>query len=160
LGKQGDVLFASPQEREGKQKERPPASCLERIVDMKPTVLLFAFNDADKREKIARALLPLGLRIKKINKSDYRQPLGVLLGIAAAEAAAEYHGPDLPHEMMLIAGCDDPQIHDLLDALRKAGIPKIHHKAVLTENNQYWNALELYAELNQEYEYFRRQEGK
>lgn len=126
---------------------------------MKPTVLLFAFNDADKREKIARALLPLKMRIKKINKSDYLQTLGTLLGIAEEENAEEYQGPDLPHEMMLIAGCNDPQIQTLLDALRKAGIPKIHHKAVLTENNQYWNALELYEELNQEYEYFQQQNG-
>jgi len=124
---------------------------------MKSIVLLFAFNDAEKREKIARALLPLKLRIKKINKINYLQTLGALLGIAEEENAEEYQGPDLPHEMLLIAGCSDPQIQALLDTLRKAGIPKIHHKAVLTENNQYWNALELYEELNQEYEYFKNQ---
>jgi hypothetical protein len=139
----------------------PTVNFIERMGKMKPTVLLFAFQDAEKREKMARALLPLKLRIKKINKSDYHQPLGALLGIAAEEPAiAAYQGPDLPHEMMLIAGCSDPQIHALLDALRNAGIPRIHHKAVLTENNQYWNALELYEELNQEYEYFRQQEGQ
>ncbi len=126
---------------------------------MKPTVLLFAFNDGDKREKIARAVLPLKMRIKKISKSDYLLTLAALLGIAEEESAKEYQGQDLPHEMMLIAGCSDPQIQALLDALRKAGIPKIHHKAVLTENNQYWNALELYEELNQEYEYFKNQNG-
>lgn len=126
---------------------------------MKPTVLLFAFNDGDKREKIARALLPLKMRIKKVNKSDYLQTLGALLGIAEEENTEEYKGPDLPHEMMLIAGCSDPQIQSLLEALRKAGIPKIHHKAVLTENNHHWNALELYEELNQEYEYFKNQKG-
>lgn len=126
---------------------------------MKPTVLLFAFNYADKREKIARTLLPLKLRIKRIEKSDYNQPLGVLLGIVEDAAVEAYQGADLPNEMMLIAGCDDQQIHALLDALRKAGIPKIHRKAVLTENNQYWDALELYEELDQEYEYFRQQEG-
>ena len=124
---------------------------------MKSIVLLFAFNDAEKREKIARALLPLKLRIKKINKINYLPTLDALLGIAEEENAEEYQGPDLPHEMMLIAGCSDPQIQALLDTLRKAGIPKIHHKAVLTENNQYWNALELYEELNQEYEYFKNQ---
>ncbi len=128
---------------------------------MKPTVLLFAFHDAEKREKIARALLPLKLRVKKIDKSDYHQPLGALLEMAEKDAASPaYQGPELPHEMLLIAGCSDPQIHALLDALRSAGIPRIHHKAVLTENNQYWNALELYDELNQEYEYFRQQEGQ
>jgi hypothetical protein len=119
------------------------------------------FSRCRKKGENGRALLPLKLRIKKINKSDYHQPLGALLGIAAEEPAiAAYQGPDLPHEMMLIAGCSDPQIHALLDALRNAGIPRIHHKAVLTENNQYWNALELYEELNQEYEYFRQQEGQ
>lgn len=126
---------------------------------MKPIVLLFSFNDGEKRERIARALLPLSIAAKKINKSDFRQPLGALLGIAERETA-EYKGLELPHEMMLIAGCEDPQIHALLDALRNAGIPRIHHKAVLTENNQYWNALELYEELHQEYEYFRQQEGQ
>lgn len=125
---------------------------------MKPTVLLFAFNDAEKREKIARTLLPLKLRIKKIEKNDYCQPLGALLGITEEAVMEAYQGPDLPHEMMLIAGCDDPQIHALLGALRKAGIPKIQRKAVLTENNQFWNALELFEELDQEYEYFRQQE--
>jgi len=124
---------------------------------MKPTILLFAMNDAEKREKIARALLPLKLRIKKINQSDYCQTLSSLLGIAEEESTEAYQGPDLPHEMMLIAGCSDKQIQALLDVLRKAGIPKIHHKAVLTENNQYWNALKLYEELNQEYEYFKNQ---
>jgi hypothetical protein len=38
-----------------------------------------------------------------------------------------------------------------LGSLRKAGVA-INLKAVLTENNQYWNTLQLYEELKKENE--------
>ncbi|HWQ73874.1 MAG TPA: DUF3783 domain-containing protein [Syntrophomonas sp.] len=124
---------------------------------MKPTLLMFNISDPDKREKMAMAALKVGIMPKKIKKSDYRQSLAALLELGE-RSETEYNGPELPHEMLLLANMDDDQIQGLLDAFRVAGIPRINHKAVLTENNQSWNALMLYKELDREHEYFKQQQ--
>ena len=37
---------------------------------MKETILLFHFSDREKRNKVARALFPLKLKIKEVEKKD------------------------------------------------------------------------------------------
>lgn len=123
---------------------------------MKPTVLLFNFNEETKTDKITRALSPLGFVIKKVDRSDYLQPIGYLAGLEGIDPVEEhYNGKELDNEMLFMSGLSNSQIHQLLTALSTAGIPRINHKAALTENNQYWNTLQLYEAINREYEYFR-----
>lgn len=119
---------------------------------MKPTILLFNFTDKPRLDKIIRAILPLKVKIKKVNREDYMQSIGYLLGKKDIDPIEKkYDGPELDDEMLLLADMMDSQINQLLLSLRKAGV-SIKLKAVLTENNQYWNTLQLYEELKKENE--------
>jgi hypothetical protein len=116
------------------------------------TVLLFNFTDKSRLDKILRAALLLKIRIKKVSREDYLQPMGYLAGkkdIAPVEE--KYDGSQLEDEMLLMADMTNSQIDGLLQTFRKVGI-SIKLKAVLTENNQHWNALELFKELKSENE--------
>lgn len=119
---------------------------------MKPTILLFNFSDKPRLDKIIRAILPLKIKIKKVDNEDYMQPIGSLIGIKGIDSIEEkYDGPELNDEMLLLSDMTDPQLNQLLQSLRKAGV-SINLKAVLTENNKYWNTLQLYEELKLENE--------
>lgn len=119
---------------------------------MKPTILLFNFMDKPRLDKILRAILPLKVKIKKVDREDYMQPVGYLVGKNGIDPVEDkYSGPELEDEMLLLADMMDSQINQLLLSLRKAGV-SIKLKAVLTENNQYWNTLQLYKELKRENE--------
>lgn len=125
---------------------------MERNEQMKPTILLFNFSDKPRLDKIIRAILPLKIKIKKVDKEDYMQPIGSLIGIKGIDSIEEkYDGPELNDEMLLLSDMTDPQLNQLLQSLRKAGV-SINLKAVLTENNKYWNTLQLYEELKLENE--------
>ncbi|WP_099469426.1 DUF3783 domain-containing protein [Konateibacter massiliensis] len=120
---------------------------------MKPTVLLYNFNDTERNRKITLALMPLGFRLKKVMKENYNQPIGYIAGVKGIESIEEkYEGEELEDEMLIMVGLKSAQIDSLIAAFRKNGIPKVNCKAILTETNQYWNAIELYKELKLEHE--------
>jgi len=54
--------------------------------------------------------------------------------------------------MLIMVGMTSSQIDGLIMAFRKNGISKVNCKAVLTETNQYWDALKLYQELKLEHD--------
>lgn len=120
---------------------------------MKPTVLLYNVNDVERIRKITFALMPLGYRLKKVSIEDYSQPLGYIAGVKEIEPVKDaYKGEELEGEMLVMVGMTNMQIDRLIMAFRKNGIPKIACKAVLTETNQYWNAIDLYKELKLEHD--------
>lgn len=112
---------------------------------MKPSVLLYNFKDSVRNRKITLALMPLGLRLKKVEKENYNQPIGYIAGVKGIESLNEtYMGEELEDEMLIMVGMTNAQIDGLIMAFRKNGIKKVNCKAVLTETNQYWDALTLY----------------
>lgn len=127
---------------------------------MKETVLLYNFDDKDRLMKIRLALLPLGFRIKTVDKEDYRKPLGTLAGVKGMEnlasAAAEGGGiadmEDFGDEMALLAGLTSSQVDAFIKALRRKGVGRIDYKAILTPVNKDWNSLRLYCEIKKEHE--------
>lgn len=124
---------------------------------MRETVLLFHFSDRDKRNRIARALLPLKVKIKEIEKADYLKPVGFLAGNKDIEAVQElYDGPELEGEMMVLAGILGDRMDAVLKAVRKSAL--VPYKAVLTPTNQCWNVLELFQEIRKEHELMHKKE--
>ena len=126
---------------------------------MKETVLLFHFSDREKRNKVARALFPLKLKIKEVEKKDYLQSIGYLAGskeISAVEA--EYDGEELDGEMLVMAGISSARMDMVLKALRKSGVGSIPYKASMTPTNQYWNPLQLFQKIKEEHEKMHNQE--
>lgn len=124
---------------------------------MKETVLLYNFTDKKRALKVKQALLPLGIKLKPVQKEDYLKPLEALINRGAEEAegalqAKAYDGPGFTDEMLLMAGFTSGRIDILIQALRKWGVGKVNYKAVLTDTNRYWDSLKLYDEIRKEHE--------
>lgn len=120
---------------------------------MKPTVLLYNFNEAKRIKEVTVALMLLGFKIKKVEREDYNNPIGYVLGLEDIKPAeAPYEGEELDGEMLIMAGMNNKQIDSLLLSFKKRGIQKVKCKAVLTETNKHWDAISLYKELRREHE--------
>lgn len=127
---------------------------------MKETVLLYNFNDKDRLMKIRQALLPLGFRIRQVEKEDYMKPLGTLAGVKGMEELTAAACPSdevlasegFEDEMALLAGLTSPQVDAFIKSLRRKGIGRIDYKAVLTPVNKDWDSVHLYHEIKKEHE--------
>lgn len=120
---------------------------------MKETVLLFNISLREKRLKIGKALLPLNIAVKAVESKDYNQSIGYLAGNKEMPETKEaYDGGELEGEMVLMAGLSGAKLDKVLEALRKAGVPKTCLKAVLTDTNRFWEAPRLYEELKKEHD--------
>ena len=60
--------------------------------------------------------------------------------------------PVIPEEVMVLKQFSSQRLDMLLAGLRRAGVPRIALKAVLTEHNSDWTFYHLYQELKEEHE--------
>ncbi len=126
---------------------------------MRETILLFHFSDKDRRNKLTRALLPLGMKIREVVREDYLQPAGYLAGNKEILPVDEtYTGEELAGEMILMAGLSNSRVDGVLKAIRKSGIGPVPYKAVLTAANQEWNVIKLFQEIKSEHEQMEKRE--
>ena len=127
---------------------------------MKEKVLLFHFTDEEVLARMQLALLVNKVGAKKVEKKDYCQSVGYLAGVSGKKAAeVEYDGPELEEPMMIMC-MDSRRIDELLTAFRRAGVPRIAYKAMLTPTNSDWTPLELYEELKREHEAMHKAGGQ
>jgi len=120
---------------------------------LKESILVFNVPDRDTKLKIELALFPLKVRLKKVEKCDYNQPLGYLAGLKELEPAeGVYDGDELPDTMFVFAFFNDARLNQVLAALRKCGAGPFPYKAILTPTNQFWNATECFEEIRKEHE--------
>ena len=120
---------------------------------MKPTVLLYNIKDRARLLKLHQALMPLGFRIRLVEKTEFGLPLGVLAGLdEKPEQEAEMEALDFSDEMAVMAGFTSAQVDAFILALRKHGVGRIDYKAVLTPTNRAWNSVKLYCEIKKEHE--------
>lgn len=119
---------------------------------MKSTVLLYNFTDKVRLLKVCQALMPLGFRLKLVEKKDFGQPLGVLAEGKELEEREKYDGPGFEDEMAVMAGFTSAQVDAFLWALRRKGVERIDYKAVLTPTNREWDSVTLYHEIKKEHE--------
>ena len=103
-------------------------------------------------EVLKSILVTMGVRIKNVERSEYRKPIGELAGIRKEEKEAEsYEGEELPEEMMIMCGFTQSMIQELLIRIRRQRMAPVDLKAVLTPTNQNWNSLEIYEEIKKEH---------
>lgn len=120
---------------------------------MKETILLFNAPDKEKLLKIEMALFPLRLRLKRIQKEDYNQPLGFLAGMKdIAPAEGTFSGDELPGTMFVFCFLSESRLNQALAALRRCGAGPFPYKAILTPTNSTWTAPDCFAELKKEHE--------
>lgn len=123
---------------------------------MKETVLLYNFTDSRRLMKVKQALLPMGFRLKPVDKEDYHRPIGALAGVKGLEKNEVETEPrekqDFDDEMIVMAGFTSIQVDALIKALRRNGVGRIDYKAVLTQHNKDWDSVKLYREIKREHE--------
>jgi len=120
---------------------------------MKETVYIYNIHDKEKIRNIQFALLRLKIRLKIIPAEMLRQKVGFIAELDGfePEMTPSEEIPEITDEIMLMKNLTGPRIDALLAAFRKAGIPKINLKAVLTETNKNWYFADLYKELLREH---------
>ena len=97
----------------------------------KQTILLFHVS-TEKEQKIREMCKTLGF--KKENTM--------------------YQGSELPAEMLVFSGMDSDQVDVFLKTYRESHLAPIGCKAILTPDNVFWTADQLFRELLQEHMFF------
>ena len=125
------------------------------------TVLYYTPEPSEKAVKLKGVLVRMGIRIKNISPEQAGETIGSLLGIAGYEKNSEEDRgagneekalPVMDQEMLVMHRFSERRLDELLMNLRKAGVPKIALKAIVTESNAGWSFGHLYEELLEEHQ--------
>lgn len=120
---------------------------------MKETVLYYTPVQSPKVTKLKGVLVRMGIRIKNIQPEQVTQQIGYLAGYDGFEEQEQAgERPLLEEEILVMKDFTSRRIDELLLNLRKAGVEKIHLKAVVTESNKNWTFYQLYEEIKDEHE--------
>lgn len=118
---------------------------------MKETVLLYNF-DSVRLPLAKRALLPLKISVKAVDKQDYSQQIGYVAGLKGFEKTEDSHAGTFHDEMLVMCGFSGQKINALINALNKGGIGRVPLKAMLTPSNVSWNSVQLYEAVKADHE--------
>ena len=119
----------------------------------KETVLYYNPSPTDKVRLMKGVLVQMGVRIKNITPEQTGQTVGYLAGLPGfQEIGMEAGQPVIEEEMLVMKDFTGVRMDQLLMGLRKAGVPKIALKAVVTESNSKWTFEQLYREIKDEHE--------
>lgn len=120
-----------------------------------------AAGNASKAAKLKGVLIRMGVRIKNITPEQTGQTIGYLAGFDGFDEMEPQEGsvaPEIDEEMLVMKNFTNRRIDELLVGLRRAGVPKIELKAVVTETNCGWSFYALYEELKKEREAMTKKE--
>lgn len=119
---------------------------------MKNMKILLFRTAPEKEEKIRELCKKQGIQLSKVPRKDYGQKIGYLAGIKGFPRENKvYRGEEFPAEMLVFSGMDSEQLDAFLKAYRESGISPIGCKGILTPNNVFWTAEELFRELWKEH---------
>lgn len=126
------------------------------------TVLYYTPENNINVTKLKGVLVRMGIRIKNVAPEQVKDSVGSLLGFAEyekndgqgvlKEEQEEGDFPRITEEMLVMHNFSSRRLDELLLNLRKAGVPKIDLKAVVTESNVAWTFYQLYEEIKEEHE--------
>ncbi len=113
-------------------------------------VLLFQVEPS-KAKKIERVCRDMGVRAERVPLREYGQKLGFLARIAGfRREPARCTEMQFAEEMLVFSGMTSELLDTFLEKYREASLAPVELKAVLTPQNVFWTAKELYSELNRE----------
>lgn len=131
---------------------------------MREAVLYYNPGNAPKPALMKSVLVRMGIRIKNVTEEQTGETIGNLLGIKTEElpdkeeenVAVSQENTDgyIEEQMLVLYQFTERRLDQLLQQLRKAGVPKIELKAIVTEKNSRWTLYQLYEELKKEREAF------
>lgn len=147
------------------------------MAPLREMVLYYNPNQSPYAAKLKGVLVRMGIRIKNITPEQTGELVGTLAGMPGfaegeelwkqaiaqkkSKELAENEGdqntadqssiPQIPEEILVMKNFTGRRIDELLLNLRKAGVPKIALKAVITEQNSRWTFYQLYEEIKKEH---------
>lgn len=120
---------------------------------VRETVLYYNPQKTSHAAKLKSVFVRMGIRIKNISTDQLDETVGCLLGIDGFEPSGRKDRAEaVNEEVLVLKNFSDSRIDELLMQLRKAGVPRIALKAVVTEHNVGWTFRELYEEIKKEHE--------
>lgn len=110
----------------------------------------------DQQVRLLKSVfIRMGIRIKNIRQDQVLEQVGYLAGMpgfSKREDAGEETAPNITGDMLVLHQFTSARVDQLLLNLRKAGVPKVDLKAVITPQNAGWTFYHLYEELKEEHE--------
>ena len=119
----------------------------------KEQVLFYQFRDEEKLHLARKVLSRMGIASKVVPVEAWREKVGYLLGMKGFQAAADKKQDDFvfPHEVMVLQNIRNKRLDEVLLALKKAGVPHIRFKAVVTPFNTLWTLRRLCETMQKEH---------
>ena len=118
-------------------------------------VLFYTPDTTARTTRLKGIFVRLGIRIRNITAEQMGETIGYLAGMEGFEPAGEtgeYPAPE--EEILVMKNFTNSEI------ARKAGLPKIELKAVVTPTNAQWPFYKLYEEIREERRQVLEQAGK
>ena len=124
-------------------------------------VLYYSTGDArmKKQEMMMKSVLVrMGVKIRNVAPDQVQESVGYLAGVPGFEKRevsetleTEEKLPEITEPMLVMRDFTGRRIDTLLLNLRKAKVPKINLKAIVTEQNAGWSFYHLYEEIGEEH---------
>ena len=124
-------------------------------------VLYYSTGDPrmKKQEMMMKSVLGrMGVKIRNVAPDQVMESVGYLAGVPGFEKRevlqqpeAEEKIPQITEQMLVMKDFTSRRIDTLLLNLRKAKVPKINLKAIVTEQNAGWSFYHLYEEIGEEH---------
>ena len=124
-------------------------------------VLYYSTGDPrmKKQEMMMKSfLVRMGVKIRNVAPDQVMESVGYLAGVPGFEKRevlqqpeAEEKIPQITEQMLVMKDFTSRRIDTLLLNLRKAKVPKINLKAIVTEQNAGWSFYHLYEEIGEEH---------
>lgn len=136
---------------------------------LQETVLYYHAGDPKDARTLYGMLIRLGIRIRKVEPEQVLESVGYLAGMPGYEPASERVSgeacveegrenagagtvvPIIPESVLVMRNFTSSRMDFLLYNLRKAKLPPIPMKAVVTPTNAGWSFYQLYEELKEEH---------
>lgn len=123
---------------------------------MKSPVLLCFQMSPEKAARLRLLCMRFAIRFQQVPPEQWGERLGALCGLTEEAAAAPLPPSDAPQdvpgEMMVMGLFPTGLASQLLQAMKRAKLPPVPLKAVLTPTNSQWTPPMLYQELQRERE--------
>ena len=125
--------------------------------------LVLYYSTGDPRMKkqemmMKSVLVRMGVKIRNVAPDQVMESVGYLAGVPGFEKRevlqqpeAEEKIPQITEQMLVMKDFTSRRIDTLLLNLRKATVPKINLKAIVTEQNAGWSFYHLYEEIGEEH---------
>lgn len=123
---------------------------------MREMILYYAPDNTPHTPLLRGVAVQMGVRVKNLTPERCIQKIGYLVGMEGIEKREvseniQRYVPQMHEEMLVFSGFTEGRLEELLANLKKAGVPKINLKAVVTETNARWIVYQLYEQLREEH---------